>query len=212
MEKFLLTAAALTLAGAASAQEVPEGADEEGPVAIVGGATTVDVTAPLGDLGLAAAPFGSATADGGAFTFPITGGQTGMDGLLVEHEGSGVTLSALADPSIAVTVGNFVIDLTIDTPEGGLFGDVIGGAEGLPLFDFGEATEAGLPLFVSGTLAGALSDVFGAPDLTGAEFGVAATAPVFESAAAPAPIPVPASLPLLAASLIGLGLVARRRA
>ena len=84
--------------------------------------------------------------------------------------------------------------------------------EGLPLFDFGEATEAGLPLFVSGTLAGALSDVFGAPDLTGAEFGVASTAPVFEAVGAPAPIPVPASLPLLAAGLIGLGLVARRRA
>ena len=212
MNKFLLTAATLTLAGAASAQNAPEGADEEGPVAIVGGATTVEVTAPLGGLGLAAAPFGSATADGATYAFPITGGQTGMDGLLVEHEGSGVTLSALADPSTAVTVGNFVVDLTVDTPEEGLLGDVIGGAEGLPLFDFGEATEVGLPLLVSGTLAGALTDVFGASDLTGAEFGVASTAPVFEDAATPAPIPVPASLPLLAAGLIGLGLVARRRA
>ena len=211
-EKLSTFAAILMLAGAACAQEGPDVADEEGPVAIVGGETFVEITAPLGDLGLAAAPFGGASADGATFILPITGGQTSMDGLVVEHEGSGITLSALADPSTAVTAGNFVIDLTIDTPEEGLLGDVIGGAEGLSLFEFGDGNEPGLPLLVGETLAGALTDVLGAPDLTGAEFGLASSAPMFEDAGAPAPIPVPAGLPLLAAGLVGLGLVARRRA
>lgn len=194
MHKILLTSAAVVaLAGAASAAP------------ITGGDTTVEVTAPLDALGLGGAPFGSATADGATFTFPITGGDADEAAAIIEHEGSGVTLFALADESIEATVGNFVID----TAAAAVSGDVIGGAEDLTLFDFGEAGDSGIPLLISGTLAGALTDVFGADDLTGAEFGLANTAPTVADDMAP--IPVPAAFPLLAAGLLGLGAVARRR-
>ena len=200
MNKILLASAAVVALGTA-ASAAP----------ITGGETTVEVTAPLDVLGLGGAPFGSATTDGAVFTFPITGGEADDDGAVIEHEGSGVTLFALADEAIAATVGNFVID----TAEAGVLGDVIGGAEDLTLFDFGEAGETGIPLLITTTLAGALTEVFGADDLTGAEFGLANTAPVVDDAGTPptgpAPIPLPAAFPLLAAGLLGLGAVARRR-
>lgn len=197
MKSILLASALLAVAGTASA------------VPIVGGKTTVEVTAPLDVLGLGGAPFGSATAEGAVFTFPITGGEAGDGASIIEHEGSGVTLFALADPSVEATVGDFVIDTAEET----VFGDVVGGGEDLALFDFGEAGAAGVPLLISETLAGALTGVFGADDLTGAEFGLANPALEVgpDTPATPAPIPLPAAMPLLAAGLLGLGAVARRR-
>lgn len=190
-----------TILAAASALGLLAGAAHAAP--IVGGETTVEVTADLTGLGLAGAPFGSATADGAVFTFPITGGEADDAGAVIEHEGSGVTLSALADASIAATVGNFVVDTTA----AGITGDIIGGAEDVPFFDFGTVDDDGIDLTITTELAGALTAVFGAPDLAGAVFGVANTAPVVEDVA---PIPLPAALPLLAAALGGLALFRRR--
>ncbi len=169
---------------------------------ITGGETTVTVTADLGGLGLGATPFGSASAEGADFTFPITGGtEADDDSLEILHEGSGVTLFTLdEDEDSAATVGNFVID----TAAAAVFGDLIGGPEGLELFTFGEA-ETGIGLDISSTLAGALTDVFAAPDLTGARFGVAATSPSVS------PVPLPASAALLLAGIGGLAVARRRR-
>lgn len=190
MHRLLMaSAAALGVAGAAPAAP------------ILGGETTVEVTADLAALGLGGAPFGTASADGAVFTFPITGGRTGPSAALIEHEGSGVTLFALEDASVAATVGGFLID----TGGAVVGGDLIGGAEDLVLFEFGEVDDDGIDLEIGGALAGALTEVFGAPDLTGAVFGVADTAPDV------APIPVPAGLPLLAAGLGALAFAARRR-
>lgn len=166
------------------------------------GVTTVEVTAPLGELGLGAAPTGTATVDASgpnpALAFPITGGTASEDGLTILHDGSGVELFALADATVSATVGNFVID----TAAGTVAGDV-NGAPGGVLFDFGAVTEAGIELTIATLLSDSLTAVFGAPPLEGATFGTATT----EAAV----VPIPAALPLLGAGLAILGMLARRR-
>lgn len=177
-------------------------------VAVTGGTTAVTVTADLAGLGLTPGLEGSATAEvnDGLLTvfFPITGGSTGPAGNAVyEHDGSGVSLTA-ADGTTA-SVGNFVIK----TSAGTVFGDLFGATTGspLPFFNFGDATDLpGVELEISSTLAGALTGVFGAPDLTGATFGYAVPSPTL------APVPLPAGALLLIGGLGMLGLVRRRAA
>lgn len=165
--------------------------------AIVAGETTVEVTADLTGLGLGGSPFGTATASGAVFTFPITGGTENQGDLRILHDGSGVTLFTLdAMDTTEVTVGNFVIDTSAAT----VFGDVIGGPTDLDLFAFGTAS-GGIGLDITATLAGALTSTFGAPDLTGVQFGIANTSPIT------APVPLPASMVLLAAGLAAIPLV-----
>lgn len=190
-------------AGAAVAAVLLLAAAPAAAVAIGGGVTTVDVTADLAGLGLAGAPFGSATVeivDGlPRFSFPITGGELADDGsALIEHEGSGVTLSALADPSISATVGGFLIDTAGAT----VFGDVIGGPQDLALFTLGDVTDDGVALLIGADLAGALTGAFGADDLTGAQFGLANTAPT--------PVPVPGAAVALLTGLAAFAAFRRR--
>jgi hypothetical protein len=166
------------------------------------GVTTVEVTAPLGALGLSGAPFGTATAAGGVFSFPITGGtiDTVTGNALIEHAGSGVTLSG---GSVNVSVGNFLIDTMMGT----VSGNVIGAPGSVTFFTFGTPGAGGIPLLISSDLAAALSSIFDLGediDLTGVEFGIANTSPT--------PVPVPAALPLLLAGLGGLALMRRKRA
>ncbi len=182
-------------------------------VAITGGETRVEVTADLGGLGLAGAPFGTATVDGAGanpvFVFGITGGtnDTGLGTLLIEHNGSGVTLSA---GTLTATVGNFLID----TANALVSGDLLDLATGnvvladVPFFNFGTSTaRPGVELLISSALAGALTSTFGAPDLTGAQFGFATPAPT----SAVAPIPLPAGGLLLVGALGVLGAASARR-
>lgn len=174
-------------------------------VAITGGNTAVTVTADLAGLGLTPGLEGSATAEinDGLLTvfFPITGGATGPAGnAVIEHEGSGVSLTA---GDTTASVGNFVIT----TSAGTVFGDLLGSTTGSPLefFTFGDGTDLpGVELEISSTLAGALTGVFGAPDLTGATFGYAVPSPTL------APVPLPAGALLLIGGLGMLGLVRRK--
>lgn len=170
---------------------------------IIGNFTEVEVTAALSGFGLTAAPFGSASAIGAIFTFPVTGGS--VDSLtgnaLVEHDGSGVALTAGA---FSAFVGNFLIDTGAAT----VFGDgaVLGGTgfSSAPLFTFGTGDALpGIELLISPALAGALSAVFGAPDLTGATFGYAR--PDL------AVVPVPAAGVLLLSALGALGALGAMR-
>jgi hypothetical protein len=71
-------------------------------------------------------------------------------------------------------------------------------------FTFGTPGTGGIPLLISSDLAIALTSIFGAGDLTGAEFGLANTSPT--------PVPLPAGLPLLLAGLGGLAVLRRKRA
>lgn len=208
--KTLLTIATI------SAASLTAGAATAASVNIIGGVTEVTVTAPLGALGLTGAPSGTATAEvvGGlpVFSFPITGGiaSTTSPNAIINHDGAGVTLTAdlPADTTavtnmVSATVGNFVINTELAT----VFGTVNDGTEFLPFFTFGEDTDLpGVELEISATLAGALTSVFAAPDLTGATFGYAVPAPQV------APVPLPAGLPLLAGALLAFGLVRRKAA
>ncbi|MEM7489132.1 MAG: VPLPA-CTERM sorting domain-containing protein [Pseudomonadota bacterium] len=195
----------LALAAATALATLSVGAAAQAST-ITGGITQVTVTADLPALGLGGAPFGSAfVTDLATFNFPITGGTATADGATILHDGSGVMLfTAADDDDTEVTVGNFVID----TAAAGITGDVIGGPTGLDLFVFSEDDtdfSDGIDLDITATLAGALTSIFAAPDLTGAQFGVATTSPEV------APIPLPASAWMLLAGLGGVGLVARRK-
>jgi hypothetical protein len=118
--------------------------------------------------------------------FPITGGDlTGIAGT-IEHDGSGLRLD---DGATQVDLENFLIDTTLFQ----LFGDasVDGTPVGnVPLFDLGLCTSLagtaaqcidsdgsvlldGFKLSLTEAASGALSSVFGLPDLTGAQIGVA---------------------------------------
>jgi hypothetical protein len=168
------------------------------------GETTVLVTAPIGSLGLGANPTGTASvSDAGGqplFAFDITGGTIdGAGNALIEHDGSGVELFALAQPGISARVANFLID----TAAGTVSGNVNGGAGATVLFTFGNVTAGGIELNISADLAGALTAVFGAPNLTGVQFGLANTAP--------SAVPLPASALLLLAGLGALGAARSRR-
>jgi hypothetical protein len=169
-------------------------------VNITGGITTVDVTADLAGLGLGAAAFGTASLSGSTFTFPISGGtvDTATGNAIIEHTGVGVALFA---GTTAATVGNFVIDTAAAT----IRGNVNGGSAFVDLFTLGPATTQGIEVLFASPLAGALSQVFGAPDLTGATFGFANTAP------ATTPVPLPAAMPLLLAGLGAFGALRLRR-
>ena len=181
-------------------------------VSLAGVDTRVLVTADLDSLGLTPALQGSASFDdNGAINFPITGGSLDFSTLggQILHEGSGVFLS---DGANTVFAGNFIIDTVQQT----IFGDVVLNdtttvGDDLPLFSFDLSTvtteelidldNPSLSLLFTMTLAGALTEVFGAPDLAGAQFGLAATLPQ--------PVPVPGALGLF---LIGAGaLEAMRR-
>jgi hypothetical protein len=202
MIKTFVTAATL---GAAVFFSTPERSEAASVGIAPTGITTVAVTADLTGLGLGGAPVGTASAVGGVFSFPITGGtiDTVTGNALIEHDGSGVQLFALADPMVNVSVGNFLID----TMMGKVFGDVLGSPTNLALFDLGPASGGDIPLLISADLAGALKSIFALDeeiDLTGVEFGLANTFPT--------PVPVPAALPLLLAGLGGLALLRRKRA
>jgi hypothetical protein len=204
----MTTLKAIALALAAGLSAITLGAAAQAATILPKNDTTVLVTAPLAALGLGGAPTGTANVtlnpdNKPIFAFDITGGSIDKAGnALIRHDGSGVQLFALADTSISATVGNFLID----TLAGTVSGIVNGTGASTVLFNFGEVTKRGISLNISSGLAGALTAVFGAPDLTGVRFGFANTAP--ETAA----VPVPAPFALLLGAIVGLAAIRRRLA
>lgn len=190
-------------------------AAEAAPIQLGSGETRVRVTADLAGLGLTPSLVGTASIasdpNGLVISFPVTGGQ--LDGLegTIEHEGSGVSLTAGAT---TVTVGNFIIDTVNEV----ILGDVeLNGARiaddlGLFSFDLSSINPAQLTilnqqflaLIITPALAGALTDVFGAPDLAGAVFGFASTRPQ--------EVPLPAAAWLFIAGAGALGFARRKAA
>jgi hypothetical protein len=205
--KSILAAAAF---GLGAAIIPPAGPAEAATLRIVGNTTEIEVTADLAGLGLTPSVFGSATAGTSAggnllLGFPITGGtlETDTGNALIEHEGSGASLT---DGTTTVNAGNFLINTapTVATVFGDV--DVDGSLVGsdLPLFTLGAGNALpGVQLLISPTLAGALTGVFGAPDLTNAEFGYARP----DVAA----VPLPAGAWLVLTALGALGLARARR-
>ena len=133
--------------------------------------TSLEVTAPLGDLGLTAAPLMPARAKGAVFSFPITtklkkAGRTGR----IAHTGGIV----LRGGGKTLRLRNFLIRLD----RGDLTAQVDGGAH-VPIVTLeipeGTTLKPGAvgPVVAKLTpeAAGALTQRFGAADLTGAELG-----------------------------------------
>lgn len=191
-------------------------AAEAAPVAIAGGETVVGVTAPLGDLGLGVGLIGDAEPAGDKVLFPITGGTIDGADAIIEHDGSGVRLFALADEDVFVDVGDFVIDTGALQLSGAVFDSssfalnkAVEGVQPIPFFDIGLSGDESHPfsLTITGDLDYALGLVFGDGEnplgLAGSEFGVASTAP--------APVPLPGAAPLLLGGLAALGVIRRRR-
>ncbi len=197
--------AALAAPAAVHAQALP----------IVGGVTSVTLTAAptLTSLGVGFGTLGTATASPGSdgiplVYFPVTGGSinTATFAGSIEHDGSGLSLS-----SGGTTVN--LTDFVIDTVALSLTGQVAveGGAAlgAVPIFDLGFSSNPVSPFTLSLTAAaaGAITTVFGLPDLTGVTLGTANTIPVTT-------VPEPATYAAMLAGLafIGLALARRQRA
>jgi hypothetical protein len=189
-------------AGTAHAQALP----------ITGGLTSVRlVAAPvLFGAGLSVGTVGTAVVSPGSDGIPIayfgvTGGSidTASFAGRIEHDGSGLRLSS---NSASVSLTDFVIDTTTLL----LSGDVTIGSTVLsdvPLFNISLSGIAATPysLALTAAAAGALSTVFGIPNLTGATTGLANTIPITTA------IPEPATVASMLAGLALLGMTLGRR-
>jgi hypothetical protein len=210
MMKFQVIAAAAALvtglwASSAAAQALP----------VVGGVTAVTLTsAPtLTAAGLSVGTLGSAQfSPGSAGTplvyFPVTGGSLNTASFAgsIEHAGSGLSLSS---GGTTLNLSNFVIDTVGLTLTGqAAVGSTALGA--VPLFNlsFGSDPVSPFNLALTSAAAGALTTLFGVPDLTGLAIGTANTIPI--TSAVPEPATYAAMLAGLA--LIGLQLSRRRPA
>ncbi len=184
------------------------GASMANAAAVTGGTTVVQPTIDLAGAGLAATPFGSTTVgtDGQGdtiFQFGISGGDlNGLAGT-IEHSGVGVDLT---DQTSTLSLRNFVIDTTTQSIAGDVYvdGDFAANAG---IFDFNVASlgstdelfdlsDPMLSITISEAAGGVLNNVFGAENLAGAEFGLAATAPQV--------VPLPGALLLFGSALAGL--------
>lgn len=177
---------------------------------LVGGQTVVNPTAPLGALGLSAAPLNDAGVNSDGFlVFPITGGD--LDGLAgeIEHDNSGIQLS---DGATDVQLENFIIDtvnsvILADISLNGAFQlnaailsfDVSSLASIDDLFNLANPM---LALVFTDAAADLLESVYGLQtELNGVEFGLAATAPE---------VPLPGAIGFFAAGAGALALMRRR--
>jgi hypothetical protein len=197
-----LAAATLTVAGTAHAQALP----------IVGGVTGVTLTsAPtLTGAGVTVGTLGSALFSPGStgtplVFFPVTGGSlnTATFAGSIEHEGSGLSLSS---GGTTLNLTNFVIDTVGLTLTGqAAVGSTALGA--VPLFNLSFGSNAVSPFVLSLTSAGAgaLTALFGLPNLTGLEIGTANTLPITSA------VPEPGTYALMLAGVAVVALLAARR-
>jgi hypothetical protein len=203
LSKFAAPAAFVCALAAGQAQAIP----------VTGGVTTVTlVSAPLlTGAGVTVGLLGAATAaptpgPGGVpvVRFPITGGDLSASFAgTIAHNGSGLSLTTSTG---SVSLTNFLIDTVSLTLSGAVaFGTTT--LSNVALFNLSTNGNATSPfdLKLTSTAAGALVNVLGVPNLTGALIATAGTAPTL------APIPEPSTYALMLGGLGLAGWVARRR-
>ncbi len=197
----LLGAIGLAVGFAATAQAAP----------ITGGTTQVTLTiaSTLASLGASVSPLGTATVSDTnppVATFPITGGSTSSTGDMIQHNGSGLEISAsptvIDTQNYLIDTANAVIDAAVS--ENGTSVGTIG------LFTLGSSGLTNVPLTLTSGAVTALNAAFG---LSGADalttstpIGTLTSSPTVGAVAAPEPA---------TAAVVGVGLlalaVARRR-
>jgi hypothetical protein len=172
------------------------------PIGIAGGITTVNLDAgtvgALVGLGLTPSAVGSASLNGLIAQFPITGGFIDAPNAQIAHDGSGLRFASVSN---AVELRNFLINVDLSGPTGVITGTFVNGATTLndvPFFQIG----AGLQLTLRSEAAGALTAVFGAPDLTGAVIGTASTDPQ--------PVPEPGTWAMTLSAIGGVAVMRYR--
>ena len=136
---------------------------EIGPAQALTGDTSVALYPPTVDalvgLGFSFAPVPPATLEALEAVFPISGGN--LSGGIIDHSGG----LGLTKGGVTTDITDFEINLNTDI----LSGFVNGGASLTPFFNIG----TGDVLTLNSTLAGALSSIYGIPNLTGATIGTA---------------------------------------
>ncbi|MEQ8234695.1 MAG: PEP-CTERM sorting domain-containing protein [Gammaproteobacteria bacterium] len=175
--------------------------------AITGNTTSVELTAAdaLASLGVAVQPVGTASLEavGPTALFPITGGSVddGSGALLVEHEGSGLSLGVGTDNILLL---NFLIDSAAAT----IFGDVVvvddvaGSLTASALNDVDLfSLDSSLNVFLTATAAGALNGLFGTALPAGLKIG--------EASLDVAVVPLPPAVLLLGSAVAGMAALRR---
>ena len=195
----LLGAIGLAVGMAATAQAAP----------ITGGTTTVTLTiaSTLGALGASVSPLGTATLNtSGTYpvaTFPITGGSTSSTGDMIQHNGSGLEISA-SNPTTIVNTQNYLVDTAnevIDAAvsENGTSVGTIG------LFTLGSSGLTNVPLTLTSGAVTALNTAFGLSGqdalTTSTPIGTLTSTPIAVAVAVAAPEPA-------TAAVVGVGLLA----
>ncbi|QCZ92832.1 hypothetical protein [Salinimonas iocasae] len=189
----------------------------------MGGQTNVEVTAPLADLGITPGLLGGELVSGEPLTlgFNITGGDLDFTTLAgtIEHEGSSISLTGDMgndDDNDDVTV--VLSDFMINTGTAILSADVNGGGmvdlfsldlTGLDAAAITNLSNPQISLTFLDAASDLLEDTFDiqGDTLMGAQFGLAATAPVPMSA----DVSEPALFGALAGGFFGLAMYRRRR-
>ena len=190
---FIHSSRTLLAAAVAACLTVPE----IGPAQALTGDTSValdssTVTA-LGNLGFTVAAIPPATLSGLDADFPITGGN--LSAGLIDHSGG----LAFTKGGVTTDISDFVINLNTDV----LSGFVNSGTTLTPFFDIGAKTATGYPLTLDATLAGALTSIYGIPNLTGA--------PIGDATVTITSVPEASTWGMMALGFAGLGFAAWRR-
>lgn len=194
--------------------------DPNSAVLLGSGQTNVQVTAPLGALGISPALLGGELVSGDPLTlgFGVTGGMLDFGTLAgtIEHDGAKISLTGdlgtvETDDDVTVELSDFLINTTTailsgNVNDGGMVDLFSLDLDGLDAAAITDLDNPQIPLIFLAGASALLEDVFQlqAGTLSGVQFGLAATLPM------PAMVSEPGLLGLLITALVAIGLYRRK--